>query len=97
MFKVTPGLSAKTSFEIPGWEPQQSTRKRIKSVVHSASRDAECAHIIAEHRLILQAISYVSGRPYTRRVRRSEKLIRNVPAINVCPKWEITLDTSSSG
>src|SRR5215216_7452139 len=94
MFEVSPTLSTKTFFEISSGKPDERTRERVQAVVNSRRRYTKRTHVVADHDLVLEPVSYVTGGPDSGSVRGPHEFVGDVTTIHVQPEREITFDAA---
>src|SRR5829696_2428970 len=94
MFEVSPTLPTETLFEITSGKPDERTREGVQSVVDPRRRHTKRTHVVTDHDLVLQPVSYVTGGPDSGGVRGSHEFVGDVTTIHVQPEREVAFDAA---
>src|SRR5215213_10212753 len=94
MFEVSPTLPTKTLFEITSGKPDERARERVQAVVDPRRRHTKRAHVVTEHDLVLEPVSYITGGPDSRRIRGPHEFVGDVATIHVRPEREVAFDAA---
>src|SRR5215203_4558154 len=97
MFEVSPTLATKTFLEVTSRKPDEPTRERVQPVVNSRRRYTKRTHVVADHDLVLEPVSYITRGPDSRGVRRPHEFVGDVTTIHVQPEREIAFDAARAG
>src|SRR5215203_4860860 len=94
MFEVSPTLPTEILFEITSRKPDERAREGVQAVVDPRRRHTKRAHVVADHNLVLEPVSYITGGPDSRRVRGPHEFVGDVTTIHVQPEREVAFDAA---
>src|SRR5215212_1362564 len=97
MFEVSPTLPTKTFFEITSGKPDERARERVQAVVDPRRRHTKRTHVVADHELVLEPVSYITGGPDSRRIRGPHEFVGDVTTIHVQPERKVAFDAARAG
>src|SRR5215203_5164688 len=96
MLEVSPALTGEPLFKITRRKPDQSVRPGIEPVIDSRGGHPERAHIVADHRRVLEALGNVAEGPNAGSIRRSHELISDHARVDTGPEREVAFDASGA-